>query len=93
MTDTPLDREAIRRRARAMAVRMGHATPDPEPEQPTDSPVLPKRLTDHPGALRAMLLTGRLHGEQENAARAFLANLAREQRLAAPAINFPEDAA
>lgn len=92
MTDTPKpDREALRRRARAMAVRLGHARP--EPEQAPPAPVLPEHLTRHPGALRGMLATGRLDREQENAARAFLADLAAEERLSAPIHHFPEDAA
>lgn len=92
MPETPeQDLDAIRRRARARAVRMGHAKP--EPEAPPAAPVLPKRLTDHPGALRGMLLTGRLSGEQAASARAFLADLAAKEGQSAPAIDFPEDAA
>lgn len=96
MTETPeRDMEAIRRRARQMAIRMGHRKPDPVPEPV--APLLPKSLTDHPGALRGMLLTGRLNREQEAAARAFLADLAAKKReaagLTAPTPEFPKDAA
>lgn len=86
---TAAQREDIRRRARAMAVQMGHASIEPEPEQAPS--VLPKRLTDHPGALRAMLTTGRLTGEQATAAVAFLADRQAQDRQPTP--EFPEDAA
>lgn len=86
MTETP-DWDAVRRRARARAVRMGHTKPETEAAPETAAPLLPKKLTDHPGALRGMLATGRLTREQADAARAFLAN------LTAPSPEFPEDAA
>lgn len=95
MPETPQhDREAIRRRARAMAIRMGHAKPEPEPET-APPPVLSETLTRHPRVLRAMLMTGRLTEEQGKAARAFLADYDAEQRRlqSAPTPNFPEDAA
>lgn len=97
MPETPeRDMDAIRRRARKMAIRMGHRKPDPAPESAV--PLLSKQLTDHPGVLQAMLRTGRLTGEQAEAARAFLVDLATKQREAAlnpaaPAPEFPKDAA
>jgi hypothetical protein len=96
VTNAPLTaaaREDIRRRARATAVRMGLATPEPAPDQDQAPSVLPKRLTDHPGALRAMLTTGRLSGDQATAAIAFLADLQARQRQSTPTPEFPEDAA
>lgn len=89
MTD-PTDREAIRRRARTRAERMGLAVrPDPTDEDPAPEP-LP---TTHPGALRALLNTGHLTPGQAAAARAHLTRLTAEERQSAPIYDFPEDAA
>lgn len=89
------DRDEIRRRAVARAVRMGLATPELTPEtEPEAAPdVLPKGLRDHPVALRAMLATGRLDAAQTEAARAHLADLDAQAREYAPIHHFPEDAA
>lgn len=96
MPETPQrTREEIKQRAREIAIRRGLRRPDPEPE--AVAPLLPKRLTDHPRALRGMLMTGRLTGEQATAARAFLADLATKEReaadLNAPTPEIPGDAA
>lgn len=84
MTNTP-DREAIRRRARAMAIRLGYAQPEaPASEETPKETALP---TDNVHALRGFLVTGRLTPAQEVVAR---------RKIAAtrpPAIHFPEDAA
>lgn len=90
------DRDEIRRRAVARAVRMGLAAPEPSPETETETEtpdVLPKGLRDHPVALRAMLATGRLDAAQTAAARDHLAHLAAEAREYQPIHHFPEDAA
>jgi len=82
MTD-PTDREAIRRRARRRAEQMGlrpEATPDPATHD-----FLEPLPTTRPGALRALLNTGRLTPGQATAARDLLA--------AVHHTDHPEDAA
>lgn len=76
MTD-PTDRETIRRRARERAEQMGlPVRPEPADETPAPEP-LP---TTHPGALRALLNTGRLTPGQATAARRLFATAARLAR-------------
>lgn len=90
------DRDEIRRRAVARAVRMGLATPEPAPETEqaeAELDVLPKGLRDHPVALRAMLATGRLDQAQTAAARDHLAHLDAQAREYQPIHHFPGDAA
>lgn len=88
MTDAPIDREAIRRTARARAHRMGLAVvPEPKAER-TPEEILP---TMQPGVLRGLLYTGRLTTEQDKAARQVLAEVARAARE--NNTDTPEDAA
>ena len=85
MTDpTPIDREAIRRRARARAEEMGLAR---RPEPADDGPVPEPLPTTNPSVLRALLNTGRLTPGQAAAARRMFA-AARQH-----ATDHPESAA
>lgn len=76
----PIDREAIRRRARRMAVRMGVAKPEPKNEQTVDPAALP---TQNLFALRGLLRTNRLTAPQAKAARQFLGDAEAAARQAA----------
>lgn len=94
MSETPQrDMAAIRKAARARAVRMGLASP--EPVQEKAPPLLSEMLTRHPEVVRAMLVTNRFTREQADAARAFLADHDAEQRRlqSAPTPELPGDAA
>jgi hypothetical protein len=90
MTDSPMtsaQREAVRRNARARAVRMGFATAAPEGD--TSPPV--KLPTLHFGALRALLDRGHLSPAQADEARRLFAE-ARQHGNALPS-DTPQDAA
>jgi hypothetical protein len=87
MTDTPIDRDEIRRKARAQAVRMGLAKPDPE--APAGPAV--KLPTLRFGALKALLDRGHLSPAQATEARALFA-AARENGNTIPD-DTPKDAA
>lgn len=86
MSDAPIDRAAVRRRARAQAQRMGlPVRPDPD-VMPADAD-LP---TDNLFALRGLLITNRLTPAQAVTARKRLAAAERTAKQA-PDLNFPED--
>lgn len=67
MTD-PTDREAVRRRARERAERMGLARPETTPD-PATHDFLEPLPTTNPQALRALLNSGRLTPGQAAAAQ------------------------
>lgn len=66
MSDTPQDREAIRQKARARAIRMGVAV---RPEPAADGPGMEPVPTTNPAALRALLNRGHLTPGQAATAR------------------------
>lgn len=85
MTDTPPDRDAIRKRARARALQMG--VPVRPESAATDSPVPEPVPTTRPHALRALLNGGHLTAGQAESARRLFA-------YASQYVNdHPEDAA
>lgn len=95
MSETPeRDREAIHRRARQMAIRMGYRQPDPDPADVPEV-TLP---TDNLFVLRGLLVTNRLTREQAELARRKLAEGYRaayeaESNPTPPTPSFPGGAA
>jgi len=92
VTDEPRTREEIRRRAREMAVRMGHRAPEPAPDAETTSDpsthtFLEPLPTTNPTALRQLMLRGRLTPGQVEAARRLFNAAGQFAR------DYPEDAA